>query len=147
MIAILLMLLAALAGAGIVVQQVLNANLRVALGSSALAGTASFVVGLVCMLMLAVVMRDPLPPVATLARLPWWAWGGGFFGAFFIGASIFLLPQLGAATFIALLVAGQMIGSVAFDHFGWLGLTQRPIDVTRLIGIALIVAGVVMVRR
>ena len=48
------------------------------------------------------------------------------------------MPQIGAAAFLALLVTGQMLGSIAFDNFGWLGLTQRPIDTPRLIGVALL---------
>jgi uncharacterized membrane protein YdcZ (DUF606 family) len=46
------------------------------------------------------------------------AWSGGLFSAIFIGPAIFLVPLLGAATFIALLVTGQMLASVTFDHFG-----------------------------
>jgi transporter family-2 protein len=57
------------------------------------------------------------------------------------------VPQLGAATFIALLIAGQMIASVTFDHFGWLGLAQRPIDLPRLAGVALLIGGVILIRR
>jgi len=69
------------------------------------------------------------------------------FGAIFISLAILLIPQLGAATFIAVLVAGQMLASLIFDHYGWLGLEQRPIDVLRLIGVCLLVAGVVLIRR
>ena len=72
---------------------------------------------------------------------------GGVFGAIFIGLGIFLVPQIGAATFIALVITGQMFASVAFDHFGWLGLTQHPIDTARLIGVALLIGGVVLIRR
>lgn len=42
---------------------------------------------------------------------------GGLFGAIFIGVAILMVPRLGAATVFALIVMGQMIGSVAFDHF------------------------------
>lgn len=62
-------------------------------------------------------------------------------------ARILLVPKIGAATFIALLVAGQMLASVAFDHFGLLGLTQRPVDLPRLIGVALLIGGVLLIRR
>lgn len=79
--------------------------------------------------------------------MPWWAWSGGVFGALFIGLATVLVPQLGAAAFIALLVAGQMLASIAFDHFGWMGLAQRPLDGSRLIGVALLVGGVVLIRR
>ena len=107
----------------------------------------SYLVGVVCMALLALALRDPLPSAGVAARIPWSAWSGGLFGAIFIGLAILLVPQLGAATFIALLVTGQMLASVAFDHFGWLGLAQRPIDVPRLIGVALLIGGVILIRR
>src|SRR5262245_42811802 len=113
--------LAALAGVSIVVQQALNTNLRSALDSAAWSGFVSYFVGLLCMAVLVVVLRDPLPSASVAARIPWWAWSGGVFGAIFIGLAILLVPQLGAAAFIALLVAGQMIGSVIIDHYGLLG--------------------------
>jgi transporter family-2 protein len=139
--------LAVAAGVSVVVQQVLNANLRAPLNSAVWSGVASYFVGLVCMALLALALRDPLPSAAMVSRIPWWAWSGGVFGAIFIGLAIVLVPQLGAATFIALLVAGQMIGSMTFDHFGWFGLTQRAIDLPRLAGVALLVAGAVLIRR
>ncbi len=140
-------LLAVAAGVSIVVQQVLNSNLRTALNSAAWSGFVSYFVGVVCMALLALALRDPLPAVGVAARIPWWAWSGGLFGAIFIGLAILLVPHLGAATFIAFLVTGQMLASVAFDHFGWLGLAQRPIDAPRLIGVALLIGGVVLIRR
>ena len=139
--------LAVMAGVCIVIQQALNANLRVALNSAVWSGFISYFVGVVCMALLALALRDPIPSTVVAARVPWWAWSGGLFGAIFIGAAIFLVPQLGAATFIALLIAGQMIASVTFDHFGWLGLAQRPIDLPRLVGVALLIGGVILIRR
>jgi transporter family-2 protein len=138
--------LAVAAGVSVVVQQALNANLRAALGSAAWSGFISYFVGLVCMALLAIALRDPLP-AAAVARIPWWAWSGGVFGAIFIALAILLVPKLGAATFIALLVAGQMLASVTLDHFGWLGLDQRPIDLPRVIGVLLLVGGVILIRR
>src|SRR3712207_6833489 len=142
-----LIVLAVAAGVSVAVQQVLNANLRAALNSAAWSGFVSYFVGVICMALLALVLRDPLPAAGVAARIPWWAWSGGLFGAIFIGLSILLVPRLGAATFIALLVTGQMLASVTFDHFGWLGLARRPIDVPRLIGVALLIGGVVLIRR
>jgi bacterial/archaeal transporter family-2 protein len=139
--------LAIAAGISIVIQQTLNANLRSALNSAAWSGFISYAVGLACMGLLALAFRDPVPAAGVAARIPYWALSGGVFGAIFIGLGIFLVPQLGAATFLALLVTGQMLGSIAFDHFGWLGLTQRPIDAPRLIGVALLIGGVVLIRR
>jgi transporter family-2 protein len=140
------MMLAAAAGISLVVQQALNANLRAALGSAAWSGFMSYFIGVICMAALALLLQDPVPSVSIAARIPWFAWSGGLFGAIFIGLGIFLVPQLGAATFFALLIAGQMLGSIAFDHFGWLGVPVHPISVVRVAGAALLVGGVVLIR-
>jgi transporter family-2 protein len=140
-------LLAVGAGVSVLTQQVLNANLRAELGSAAWSGFVSYALGVVCMLGLAVALRDPSPSAAVAARVPWWAWSGGIFGAIFIGLSIFLVPKLGGAAFIALLVAGQMMAALAFDHYGWLGIPQRPIDLSRMFGVILLVGGVILIRR
>ncbi len=108
--------LAVVAGVSIVIQQALNSNLRMALNSAVWSGFVSYVVGVACMALLALALRDPTPTLAVTGRIPWWAYGGGVFGAVFIGLAIFLVPQLGAATFIALLVTGQLLASVTFDH-------------------------------
>ena len=139
--------IAMIAGVSIVTQQALNNNLRFALDSTVWPGFISYFVGLMSMVVFAIVMREPIPAWGVMARVPWWAWSGGFFGAVFLAIAIFLVPKLGAATFIALFVAGQLLASLAFDHFGWLGLTVRPIDGTKLLGAALLVGGVVLIRR
>src|ERR1700760_5003534 len=133
-------LLPLVAGISVVVQQALNANLRTALGSAAWSGLISYAVGLISMVLLTLALRDPVPSAAVAVRIPWWAWSGGLFGAIFIALAILLIRQLGAATFIALLVAGQMLVSITLDHYGWLGLEQRSVDLPRLIGAALLVA-------
>jgi bacterial/archaeal transporter family-2 protein len=57
--------------------------------------------------------------------------------------AILLLPHMGAGTAVALLVAGQMLGSLVFDHYGLFGLAQHPVD---LPGALLLIAGVVLIR-
>lgn len=140
------MILAVSAGLSLVVQQALNANLRAALSSAAWSGFMSYLLGVICMAALALAMQDPFPSAATAARIPWFAWSGGLFGAIFIALAIFLIPQLGAATFFALLITGQMLGSIAFDHFGLLGLAVQPVSAVRIIGAVLLVGGVVLIR-
>jgi hypothetical protein len=54
------------------------------------------------------------------------------FSAIYIALGILLLPQLGAATFFALLIAGQMLGSVMFEHFGLMGVPIHPISPAHL---------------
>ena len=139
-------ILAVAAGVSLVVQQALNANLRYALNSAAWSGFMSYLVGVICMAAFALALRDPIPSATVAARIPWWAWSGGLFGAIFIALAIFLIPKLGAATFIALLVAGQMLCSLAFDHFGLLGIPVHPASLVRLAGAAFLILGVVLIR-
>jgi transporter family-2 protein len=58
------------AGVSIVAQQVLNGNLRTALDSAAWSGFMSYLVGVVCMALLALALRDPLPPAGVAGRIP-----------------------------------------------------------------------------
>jgi len=99
-------ILSAAAGVSFVIQQAVNADLRASIGSAAWAGFVSYLGGTVCMLALAVVLREAVPTVTDIDRSHWWAWTGGLFGAVYIAISIFLVPRLGAAFFIALLVTG-----------------------------------------
>ncbi len=135
------------AGVSIIIQQGLNVQVRGGLNSAAWAGVVSYAVGLVSMLALVIILRDPVPTVAMAGRLPLWAWSGGLFGAIYIGLAIFLVPQLGANTFVVLLVAGQMMTSIVIDHFGLFGLVQRTIDLPRLVGVVFLIAGVMLVKR
>jgi bacterial/archaeal transporter family-2 protein len=138
-------ILAVGAGISLVVQQALNANLRAALNSAAWSGFMSYFIGVICMAALALLLRDPIPS-AAVGRIAWWSWSGGLFGAIFIGLAILLIPKLGAATFFALLVAGQMFASMMFDHFGLLGIPVHPMSAIRLLGTVLLVGGVVLIR-
>jgi bacterial/archaeal transporter family-2 protein len=139
-------LLAFGAGVSFVFQQAVNANLRVEIGSPWWAGFVSYLGGTIAMLLMAAVLLQPWPSMQMIHRSHWLSWTGGAFGAIYIAISILLLPRLGAATVIALIVAGQMIGSLAFDHFGLLGVPAHPLNMFRLVGAALLVLGAVLVR-
>jgi len=139
-------LLAFSAGVSFVFQQAVNANLRVEIGSPWWAGFISYLGGTIAMLVMAALLLQPWPSMQMIHRSHWLSWTGGFFGAIYIAISILLLPRLGAATVIALIVAGQMIGSLAFDQFGLLGVPIHPLNMFRLAGAALLVLGAILVR-
>ncbi|WP_166294788.1 DMT family transporter [Bradyrhizobium sp. 2S1] len=141
-----LSLLALGAGICVAVQQVLNGNLRAALNSPAWAGLVSYLGGLVTMAVVVVATREPVPSWKLVSAVPWWAWSGGVLGGVFILLMILLLPSLGAATLLALVVAGQMVAGIAMDHFGVFGLAQHPVSFSRLAGIALIIGGVPLIK-
>ncbi|RXV67981.1 DMT family transporter [Burkholderia stabilis] len=139
-------LLVVAAGISVALQQVLNANLRAQLGSPWWAGSVSYLVGLI--VMLAVAMLAPPSRVSAAFPAPgsWFSWTGGFFGAVFVGVAVLMVPRLGAATTLALIVVGQMVGALAFDHFGLFGVQQHSASPIRIAGAACLIIGVVLVR-
>jgi transporter family-2 protein len=74
--------------------------------------------------------------------LPWYTLGAGMFGLIVIGAISFMIPRVGVAASIITVVAGQLLVSVILDHFGLLGATVRQLDVTRVLGMAVLLVGV-----
>ena len=140
------LLIALAAGVLLPLQVGVNAELSRWLGDPVRAAFVSFLVGTIALLVIALFVRKPVPSLARLGDVPWWVWTGGLIGAFYVGGSIVLGPKLGAATFIAAIVAGQAIGSVVIDQYGWVGFREHHVSPGRAIGMALVVAGVALVR-
>ena len=133
-------------GAAIAVQALANTRLRVALGTPVWAAVAQFVVGLVLLLGVAVVTRQPAPMMAGLARMPLWGWLGGAVGALFIVVSIVLTPRLGTSVTLATITVGQMIAALVLDHYGWLGSPVIRLSLPRVLGAACLLLGIVLMR-
>lgn len=139
-------LLVVAAGMSVALQQVLNANLRVQLGSPWWAGSVSYLVGLIAMFSVAILSPQPRLSETFSAMGSWFNWTGGVFGAVFVGVAVLMVPRFGAATTLALIVVGQMVGSLVFDQFGLFGVQQHSATLIRIAGAACLVVGVVLVR-
>jgi bacterial/archaeal transporter family-2 protein len=142
----LYLLFALAAGVMIPFQAGANAELGHWVNSPIRAAFVSFVVGTVALLALSALVFRPLPSVSRLGEAPWWVWIGGLLGAFYVAGSIVTAPKLGAATLIALIVTGQALSSLLVDHFGWVGFSEHHIGPGRVAGMALVIAGVALVR-
>jgi len=136
-----------LAGASALLQQVVLSNLRTSLGSAYWAVLISYVVGTLAVVAVMLAAREPLFDTSSIAKVSPISWASGLFGVIYIVLAIFLIPKLGAATVLALLIAGQLIAAVAFDHYGLFGLQKHPVDIYRIIGAVLLLAGVLFIRR
>ena len=133
-------------GAAIAVQALANTRLRVALGTPVWAAVAQFVVGLVLLLGVVVVSRQPAPMMGGLARMPLWGWLGGAVGALFIVVSIVLTPRLGTAVTLATITVGQMVAALVLDHYGWLGAPVIRLSLPRVLGAACLLLGIFLMR-
>ena len=141
------LLFGVVAGAGVAAQAVINTRLRAAVGAPLWAAAMQFAVGLALILAVALASRQIPPVTAGLTREPWWIWLGGVFGAAFILVTIVLTPRVGAALTLASIVVGQLTAALLIDHFGWFGGTMIRLSPGRVLGVALLVAGVVAIRR
>lgn len=114
--------------------------------SAPIASLISFFVGTVSLTVFVVVTRTPIPPLST-STVPWYAWFGGILGAVGVTALTFLAPRIGALAMLSLLICGQFISSMIFDHFGILGYPLRPVTLMRVAGVALLITGAYLVNR
>lgn len=134
------------AGAMLPIQFGINAQLVTWLGSPLRATLVSFAVGTAALFVVMVAAFRDWPSVDRLGSAPWWVWVGGLLGAFYVLGSVVTAPKLGAATLVAVILAGQAVASLLVDHFGWVGFDESPITPGRILGIALVAAGVALVR-
>jgi transporter family-2 protein len=74
--------------------------------------------------------------------LPWYTFGAGVLGLIVISAISYMIPRIGIAPALIILLAGQLLMGSVLDHFGWLGAVQRPLDLARATGLIVVLAGV-----
>ncbi|WP_339915728.1 DMT family transporter [uncultured Brevundimonas sp.] len=140
------MLAVVFGGAATALQAPTNAKMMTAVGSPVNAAFVSFAVGTAALGILAVILQTR-PDMAASRALPWYAWVGGLYGAIFVVAAAWGVPKLGVATTITLMVAGQLLLSLVLDHFGVMGVPKQPLNLGRAAGVALVLIGVLLVRR
>jgi transporter family-2 protein len=144
---ILLYGIALLAGIATAVQPGQSTQLAKSFGEQPFAaGLVSMLVGTVTMLGIGLATgRLLLPSLQQAGQTPIWAWFGGALGAGVILAQLFVAQRIGAAAFLGLLVTAGVVTSIMLDHFGLEGFAVHPASITRLLGGALMIAGVALV--
>jgi transporter family-2 protein len=142
--------LALLAGAVLPVQGVVNGLLRQDIGAPFVVGAVSFLVATLAMalalLLTSAIFRTPAPTLQGLPAMPWWGWLGGFAGAVYVTTVFTAIPVIGASAAVGLTVAGQQVASVFVDRHGWFRLPKRDVAPLRLSGVALLLAGVAVIK-
>ena len=139
-------LLAVGAGACIALQASANARFRENIASHWYAAFLSICGTIVTATLFLLATRPPTPTAEQLKQTEWWNWIGGPLGALIVLAGATLTRELGAAAFIALVVGGQLLCSMALDHFALMGLKEQPVTPGRVLGAVLVVAGVVCIK-
>lgn len=138
--------MALLAGAVLPFQAAGNAAVGRALGHWLWGAFTSLTVSSVVVIAALLILRVPTPDLGKALQGPWWLWIGGVLGALYVAGAAALTPKLGAAGFLVLVVAGQILTAVIADHFGVMGLGGKPVNVARVAGVVLILCGVFLVQ-
>jgi transporter family-2 protein len=134
------------AGCLVGMQAPINSRLGRSVGSIQ-AATFSFLVGTVLLVVIAAFVNGGLGKLGEVRTVPWWALVGGLLGAVYVTVALIAVRTLGASGLTAVVITGQLAISVVIDRFGLFGIAKQHIDASRVVGLVLLVAGVVLVVR
>ena len=143
----LLMAVAVIVGMGIPLQGAINAQMGKALENPLLSTFVSFTGGLLAIAMILLITTPGIPTWVAPRDTPWYFYCGGLPGVVFVTTTLLLFPRIGAANALAGFLVGQFLASLAFDHFGWLGVKERPVSLLRVVGVVLMIGGMLLVAR
>ena len=140
-------ILPALAGLTITTQAGVNSQLKVAVNNPWIAAFISFVVGTVLLGLVILTTKQQVPTFAQLKGIELYKYSGGLLGAFFVTVIIFTVQRIGSANVFALVIAGQLLVALLYDHFGMFGFRQSEINWVKLLGVALLIAGAYLINK
>jgi transporter family-2 protein len=106
----------------------------------------SFVGGAICLLIY-ISMTKQHVAWTEIKTVPAYTWLAGALGAFYVTTVILAFSRIGPALTFGLVVAGQMIIAILLDHFNIMVAQQHSINIWRVLGVILIVAGVIILRK
>lgn len=135
--------LAIAAGVAAAVQAAANASLSksVGIGPALVINTIIVLVGTIA-LWAGTGAKTTLFP----AGASWTLYLGGLYGFVIIASLAFVFPKIGAAYAVALMIGGQCVAALLVDHFGLMGMPRDPLTIQRVIGVALVAAGAMVMR-
>jgi transporter family-2 protein len=123
----------------------MNGQLYKSLANPWLASLVSFGLIVAVLIVLFAVLPRPLPTADSVQSMPWWAPLGGLVGAVAVFAGLMFVSKLGAGPVNGLVIAANLVASLAVDHFGWFGTQPHAINLWRAAGGLLMVGGITLI--
>jgi transporter family-2 protein len=133
------------AGGLVALQAPINSTLGKSVGTFA-AASMSFAIGLAVLVAIALVAGG-FGDVGKAADLKWYYLTGGVLGAIYVTTVLLSVRELGAGGVTAATITGQLGASVMIDRAGVLGLPEKALTTSRIVGIGLLAAGVFLIVR
>jgi bacterial/archaeal transporter family-2 protein len=110
--------------------------------------SVNFMVGTILVLLVTFAFAGGFSGEEGARTPPWGYWViGGVGGAAIVVTTLVAVRELGAGGITAAVISGQLALSVVLDRLGVLGLDERAVTWQKLLGIALLIAGTVLVVR
>ena len=141
----LAVVLTALVGGVLAMQAPINAQLGRATGSIP-AALVSFTVGTIALAIIVVAVGEVRGLGSTL-DVRWYYLVGGLLGAVYVTMALITVKTIGAGGVAAATITGQLAASLAIDRLGLFGLAETPLTASRVVGVALLLAGTILVVR
>ena len=139
-----LVLFPIITGCGLAAQSAVNSRLRYYVESPHFATLLTFLTGGIFLILAMLVTHDSFViPSQVVSGEPWWAWSGGILGLIGVTMLILLFPILGSVQTTILTIGGQILMGVLVDQLGWFNAAIKPLNTWKIMGIALLIAGVV----
>ena len=138
------LIIALAAGVALATQSAINTQLAKAMSGEAVIATfISFAVGTIVLFFIAWVKTDLWGNLSAIPSQPWWKLIGGVLGAIVVFTTVLLAPKLGITAMLFFIIVGQLITAATIDHFGLIGMPIREVNITKFIGLIIVVFGLV----
>ncbi len=133
-----------IAGAAMSVQGVMNTRLGEQTGPL---HAGAFVQATAAALALALLLFEREGSFAKLGGAPWYCWVGGALGVLITLAVMQGMGRLSPAVAVSVILISQLVTAAGIDALGLMGTEKTPLGWGKLIGLALMLAGVVVFKR
>ncbi len=134
-------------GIALTTQAGVNSQLKVAVNNPWLAAFISFLVGTVFLGLIMLFTKQEYPTLSQLSSVSLYKYTGGVLGAFIVTGIIFSVQKIGSANVFVLLIGGQLLVALIYDHFGWFGLPQNSFNLVKLLGVILLIIGAWLINK
>lgn len=131
------------------IQTAINSALRYEVDSFYFSALISFAIGTIALFFLSLILVRRIrfsfhqPEQGTIKPI---YFIGGALGVVFVTTNILLMPELGAALTLMVVIFGQMLMGILIDHLGLFNTPKFKITTRRLIGAILVFVGIVILK-
>jgi bacterial/archaeal transporter family-2 protein len=110
--------------------------------------SVNFLVGTLLVLVITYAFAGGIRDIEGVESPAWYYWVvGGVGGVAIVLASLIGVRELGAGGVTVAVIAGQLTASVVLDRLGVFGLEERAVTWDKLLGIALLAVGTILIVR